>query len=286
MKKPEVFFIRGFDRSGTHWLEDLVNLHPDINCQGPFNLDIFFSGLKNFEKSNSCINTDGKPGYFNFLKKSIQIFTKEQIIKFCGTDYKLVGDCSAKAIGTQFIPRSKYIVVARDGRDVIVDKILHIIKSGAQSQDNIKLFKRIPSLQKKIELYRNDRDYFGKNKKELLNDKRLFLFIALMWKNHILSDYSIYQNHSLHQSRILWIQLEELQSDLENYLKSIYEFLNVDSTKGKTVDEFTLGSLQLLQPQGVWKEYFSEENLEWYDNNTQEAQKVVKFFTNSLEKKV
>lgn len=33
------FFVCGYMRSGTNWVENLLNLHPNIICQGEFHLD-------------------------------------------------------------------------------------------------------------------------------------------------------------------------------------------------------------------------------------------------------
>jgi len=157
---PEIFFLRGYQKSGVSWLEDILNLHPDINCQGPFHLEILMRGLKNFESNNNCITIDGNPGFSRYLRHSFRQFLLNQIIRFCGTEHKLIGDSTPVALGTLLIPDTKYIVISRDGRDVIVDHISYLIKTGAQNIKNIKGFEQIPSLHKKIALYQKDRSYF------------------------------------------------------------------------------------------------------------------------------
>ena len=54
----DVFLLRGFVRSGTNWMGRILNLHPDINCQGEFHLypfKHFYNDYRNQYGAGSCI---------------------------------------------------------------------------------------------------------------------------------------------------------------------------------------------------------------------------------------
>jgi len=41
-KNIQVVFLRAYQRSGTNWMGNLLNLHPDIVCKGEFHFKSFF----------------------------------------------------------------------------------------------------------------------------------------------------------------------------------------------------------------------------------------------------
>ena len=53
VQKKHLFFIMAVPKSGTTWLQHLINGHPQMSCSGEGNFNHFMDPLKDLLKSNT-----------------------------------------------------------------------------------------------------------------------------------------------------------------------------------------------------------------------------------------
>lgn len=146
-------FATGFDKSGTTWLMDILNLHPDITCRGSgqiFNLDkgIHFlsseGGYKSFVKDIVGARWFGMGGKVWFDEEAVvanfRDFVAASFERFNVKKSKYVGDKSTVqdvALIRKLYPNAKIICMIRDVRDVAVSFAFHFkrVKSNKFNDD-------------------------------------------------------------------------------------------------------------------------------------------------------
>lgn len=284
-KAPEVFFLRGYMRSGTNWLGRVLNLHPDINCQGEFHLEHFGQAKSKIDRSVSCFILEGKK---DALDGTYYKFIKTLVREFCGNEYKLVGDRTPVGLSTLFVPNSKYLLIHRDGRDVISSWFKHILKTVSKNKQSLKRYKGFtnhPEMIRKVKKTIANKNYFEFNKEELLDCESYFRLIASQWNTRVLNDLKmieIAKNKKELNIQILRIPYEKLHGNPEEERGKIYKFLGADPKLAKPLNKQTLPgfSTKIVKGQsrgvvGTWTSYFNETTARWFDEEAGEALKLL-----------
>ena len=177
-----IFFIVGYQKSGTTWLMKLLNSHPEILCQGegrPFGRDWRQEHLKKRRISypptslyNAILSSedlrywvqrsvwsrhdDTDKHLANLTGLAIEYFLTRQLLK---TGKSLVGDKTVLFSSdileeiSAICPRAKVIHIIRDGRDVAVSQTHH---GWNQAEDRGGTSKLTPERVAKREAYRKD----------------------------------------------------------------------------------------------------------------------------------
>ena len=142
----QMFFIGGVAKSGTTWLQILLDLHPNITCKGEGHFPNNFAPLlrRALDMHNEYISSKNAlifkeiPGYPRYteehflylLTSAITLLLHEQ------TEHKSVqaiGEktpdniCFLSLLDTLF-PSAKFILVVRDGRDSAVSGWFHNLR--------------------------------------------------------------------------------------------------------------------------------------------------------------
>jgi len=258
-RNTKPFYIRGFQRSGTNWACNLCNLHPDINCTGEFHLEELFEGFnKTINKQHGLLSRNSKSfsnQYYDFIENTVRHYSKNHI---------LCGDRTPTSLYSCYIPNRKYILIQRDGRDVLISWLYHLFridhKFGQYTEE------------KKL-LFQADKNYFENNKKELLNNHWVKK-IANNWNNRVLYDLKFIEevkSKSI-QAEVMFIKYEELLLDTERIRTEIYSFLECNPDKAKRLNKLTSPSFKKHNPNshyrfgksGRWKEYFTTPQLKLF----------------------
>ena len=263
----EIFFIRGHAKSGTNWLNRLVNLHPEINAKGEFHLENLFSGL---------ISTFESP--FGILKKNedqlldhFYTFVENLISHYCDS-FPMCGDRTPGPITDSYIPGRKCLYISRDGRDVLVSWTYHAFRKRLHSN---------PIMLEKQIFFDSDPNYFELNKHQLLDDKEYVTGFASKWNNFILRDLENMARADLGHLNLPYfhIRYEDLHQNLDYFLRKIFNFLGVDSSAVAQIpanlqpgfDKINNMSLYRRGEAGAWKEYFNSEQENWFTEMASEA---------------
>lgn len=289
MKLPEndkIFFILGYQRSGTTWIATLLNHHPEIHCDGEGH---FFCGDDNRLFLPEAL-TASKPfrlwatAHYNLWTKH-QSFEKDAVLyagaiartifsqamgnkKFVGDKSGLAGGRSVCSIYEMF-PGSKIIHIIRDPRDVAVSKCFHLWK-GVLDGGAV-----LPEEQEKIRKdYLNAPEQFGASGKSIFHPDFLQAF-AREWVEWIPAT----RKEGRQQFRDNYIEVfyENLSEDPIHALKSVLKFLGastgdailkhcVESSSfewqsGRKRGEVLAFSYFRKGIPGDWRNYFTEEYL-------------------------
>ena len=211
-----IFFIVGFGKSGTTWLQHALDGHPDISCRGEGH---FFSELlprvrdalvdysKNIAFRNSTMG-ETAAGYpllqekhLRFILASVMgLLLHEQT---GGRPVKWIGEKTPANIDfmvqirENFFPRAHFIHIIRDGRDATVSAWYHALK----------INERVT-----LDKHQNFQNFVG--------------FAAEHWQGKILKAREFAEAHP---AAYCEIRYERLHADFDGELAKVLEFLAVDA---------------------------------------------------------
>ncbi len=134
MLDKQIFFIVGCQKSGTTWIQKLLDGHPSIRCHGegyfgPLLMPIFQQAFQTYNQRQKA----GEPGRFTADEVNV-LFSAAIGLSFS----RWVGDQEVSAVGEKtpenalcmpqlahVFPNAKFIHIIRDGRDVCVSGWFH-----------------------------------------------------------------------------------------------------------------------------------------------------------------
>jgi Sulfotransferase domain len=213
LHSKQIFFIGGVAKSGTTWLQILLDLHPNISCKGEGHFPNRFAPLlrRVLDVHNECISKKnasifkeirGYPQYteehFLYLFTSaISLLLHEQVEH---KPAEAIGEktpdniCFFPLLGTIF-PRAKFIQIVRDGRDSAVSGWFHNLRVSPEwTRQNF------PSMEDYIKTY------------------------AKVWATQV-SESSKFGAQQ--PTRYLAVRYEDLGSDTAGTLEKTFRFLGV-----------------------------------------------------------
>ncbi|MGI8651133.1 MAG: sulfotransferase domain-containing protein [Rubrobacter sp.] len=146
-----VFFVAGNQKSGTTWLQKILDAHPEVLCQGegrPFGKRFNKSGKSGYPAASlyNALSTSKKLRVWisnsvwskrdnterhieNLSGLAIEYFLKDKLVKsgkkFVGDKTVLLGPDIMREVA-RLTPRAKVIHIVRDGRDVAVSTAHHV----------------------------------------------------------------------------------------------------------------------------------------------------------------
>lgn len=275
-KDPEIFFVRGFQRSGTNWISNLLNLHPDISCTGEFHLKHFYTAYRQM--------LDRKHGLLKqkpvILERYFEQFISQLIREHNKGKPKVVGDRTPMALNELLLPNKKYIHIYRDGRDILISWTYHLFRIDHKFGQ---------AMEYKKEIFKNDPNHFEIHKNELMNNHWVNK-IATSWNNRILLDHEVINNKEKHGIKVLSIKYEDLLQNTDTLRNQMYSFLGVPESKAKRLTSLTSPGFKEHNPNshyrkgesGRWLEYFTDEQLELFEQKTEKALQITgyKSYTN------
>lgn len=273
MQGSQVVFLRAHARSGTNWLCNLLNLHPDISCKGEFHFENLFEGFKQTQNAQFGLMKQ-EPA---MMRKQFYNMIERLVKQYCG-HAPICVDRTPRSISETFIPGRKYLYISRDGRDVLVSWCYHVLR--------LKLYGG--NWVKRNELFEKHPLYYENNKHKLLTEERFVRNIAKSWNSQIVKDVKFMKSADQGKRRFeyYWIRYEDLVQETDKYRKEIYEFMGADFKKAQPLDEITTAGFKRDQKvntkshyrkgkAGAWKEYFTNEQLQWFNEEAMQALKLL-----------
>lgn len=277
IKNSEIFFVRGFQRSGTNWVCNLLNLHPQIKCKGEFHFSNICEEVHALQnKKYGLLSSKPKILQDNF-SKFIELTIKEHCEHF-----PLCGDRTPEALKATIIPHKKYILIQRDGRDCTVSWAYHLLRMEHKLGKGMKIRKQI---------FEEDSNYFEVNKKELLPNTFVKQF-ARKWNKRILSDQESIKL-SLEKKlaiEVYPIQYEQLLKSTDLIRHELYSFLGVHSNLAKKLNNRTSPGFKSKNTKshyrsgtsGTWKDYFTDTQTEIFESEAKEGLDLLNYKRYSL----
>jgi hypothetical protein len=256
-----VFFVVGAGKSGTGWLQQMLNSHPEILCRGEGR---FFGRDKRNEKlidakagnkfvqrqvsPSSLYNAIAESEYLRLwiersvwsnkrdLDEHLNSLTRLAIDHFlmsrlARTDKRLVGDKTpffgpenVKEIATIY-PEAKVIHIIRDGRDRVVSRMHH---SWNKSTDQGGVIELMPDEIAKREAFYRDRQAFLDSGEGIFVEERL-RDMAAKWRVSIGA--AIHHGRDLLGNNYAEVRYEDLLEKPAEELERLFEFLGADTSE-------------------------------------------------------
>ena len=237
---PPKFFIVGQAKSGTSWLMNLLNAHPEIFCRGegkifgkssPRSLHGALSRseqLQTWLGRNPWTWQDDDPDLEEILGVVADYLMTKKLAK---TRKRIVGDktplLSTEVVGevSKIMPGAKVIHIIRDGRDVAVSTVHHRWNHATDQGGPIPLS---PEQTEKREAYRADPSAFGAGKQSIFSEGQASE-MARNWNGFVKRAVEDGQNllgEDYHQ-----IRYEDLLTSPVEEARRILRFLDADASE-------------------------------------------------------
>lgn len=273
-KTPEVFFIRGFAKSGTNWLCNLLNQHPKLTCKGEFHFESLFEGYSHFKKGRwSILNRR------EFPKIRDAIFARmieQLVVEVCGRS-PVCGNRTPGTIRSTFLPGVKHVYLTRDGRDVLVSWVYHSFNRNLSES----------KLQGKYQQFLLNPHHFEENKHELLSCESVVRNFAARWNKAIVDDFEMLRLADEQEINLpyTWVRYEDLHANTLQLREDVLSFLGLNPKQACALEPHTQPGFdgRTNDPQaffrrgatGAWSEYFTDEQLHWFEDEAKEALELV-----------
>lgn len=218
----DLVFLRGHAKSGTNWVCNILNDHPDVECLGEFHFHYLYAGFKKTLGARWGL-LKRKPEMFNehfrkFLFETVKLYAESK-------DKKIYVDRSPIRIDKCYFPNIKYIYIKRDARDVLVSYTYHSMRF-----NNFKY----SYIRKISKLYREDADIFEKHPELLLQNNNYVKNVVRRWAEFVKSDeIAISEN----PNQYYCISYEDLHQDFESIRDGMYSFLGLDISTAQSISE-------------------------------------------------
>lgn len=268
----KIFFLCGHPRSGTHWMDTVLNRHPRIMIHGEYR----FEALRRA--------TDDLTGKF-WHAAFIEPMKSEAERCFRDSVRRIVGASSVRKPGAEWLgdrtPRviepylagAPHFLIIRDPRDVLVSWAHLEIKNAAH---HYTMGGFSAELGPHREAFLADPDYFKKNPQHLLGCRRWLRQLASRWRQHVRLDLDIIRRVDAGElpSRIHVVRYERIYTDPEGERRRMYEFLGVPPEEAGELTEETRSKPGHAKEDphnfyrkgkvGDWEKYFTPDVRAWY----------------------
>lgn len=234
-KVLHLFQLRGHMRSGTHWVANLLNLHPHVDVKGEYNLLPLLNGIDATLKSK--VNVIHKYPYFgDILKKGIgdaiaRMMCEARFVKPVKRDARWLGDRSPHSLLPYIFEEFPTIFILRDGRDVVVSVIFHMLRTCKVGEACAlhrwygKSNATLAEFESKQAKYHLHKDHFIHHPQELItqDDEEWVRGIARSWAR-LYEDYA--KVAKINPSNVMVIKYEDLHANATDGRDRMYRFLS------------------------------------------------------------
>lgn len=272
------FFVTGCYKSGTNWVQNLLNLHPLVNCKGEFHFEAIWSGFEDFTTRPWFLAS--RPRLKEIATDSMQDLVRR--LMYAKTRDKpsarWLGDRTPRKL-VEFLPGSPMFNIIRDGRDVMVSWNFHHLRAKAPDR----VWVGVRSLAERLlPEFRADPASFDQRGKGFLYNEAWFRSHAKYWANAVLHDLKAAPLLVAGGTPVLQLRYENLHSDLPAWNARLLRHLGLDPSQAEppSTQTRTLPGVQSPSPSqfmrkgvvGDWRNYFDEQLEEWF---RQEAGEVL-----------
>ena len=271
------FAFRGFMKSGTNWVSQLLNLHPDISCVGELHLQSIYETvqadmrkLSIMENRQLLKNDHGTTlGHGSQVRRvvraNLQAMLRQTLMDLADPQATVIGERTPHTLQPLIIKGAPQITLIRDARDVLISRFFHLYNFPQVSR----VFQRFPELQPRLEAFQANRWYFRENPEQLLATEEMVRESMRWWREHLESDRRTQATHPA--LRVLTMKYEETHANVELCCRQMYEFLDVDPQLAEPVPDSLKPGLKHERPTefnrkgqvGDWRNYIFDDAKQW-----------------------
>jgi hypothetical protein len=279
----EFFFVRGHPRSGTNWVGALLNLHPAVNCWGEFHFEDIrnsIDGLQNIPwqiTAREPLKSELDRCFEDLVRRSILTLRSRK------PGAKLIGDRTPRGLRV-FLQGAPYILLVRDGRDVLVSWTYHILRQKPHALDVLVPADIRPGFQRLYDRFHADHMHFTKRPEELLSDEGWVRMVSKRWGDWMRIDLAaaerIKASEPGYRARLLQVKYEDLHRDAEAGRRAMYEFLGLRASDAAAIsaESRTAAGFEREDPNsfwrhgqvGDWKQYTNDRFKQWFKESAGE----------------
>lgn len=275
--RHKFFFVVGHPKSGTTWAGALLNLHPQVNCMGEFHFESVRAGVEHF--TGNFWHVGAKDPV-----RSIAWDCFEHLVRSCmlaashaKPNSLWIGDRTPRPL-TVLIPDAPNFVMVRDGRDVLISWIYHLLRIAAASPDLQR-----PLLGELLAKYKTDANYFKDHPEELLSQEKLVRQTARVWAERINGDNEMIEKMRNGEApgRAMTVKYEDLHADLEATRAEMYRFLGLNPANAvaPSAENFTSAGFEKEDPKSFyragrvsdWMKYSNDDFKTWFKEEAGQA---------------
>jgi len=283
------FFVCGHPRSGTHWVSALLNLHPRIYCDGEFHFHLLRNGMDAFESqawyvaSREPVRAEAEAAFRDLVLRCLAAQARRPDSADGAVGGPLgggkrgaihVGDHTPRMLRVIIPPpEGRYIVIFRDGRDVLVSWTFHLLKT---SRPDIMHADVRPIFERSLAGLGDSADSARAAAAALLGDRAWIEHFAAAWSDHTAHDLATLARleGEGRGDSLLRIDYETLHADTERERARLYSFLGADPSEAAPLsrENNTAAGFGRDAPRaffrkgevGDWRNYLTDESHGWF----------------------
>ena len=269
--------MRGHPRSGTNWVSNLLNLHPQVCCTGEFHFETIYNAVnRTMEVPWHLV---GKQPVRGVLESAFQDLIRRCIVSACGEQ-----GCRALWLGDRtpsdllyWMPDARYIWVLRDGRDVAVSWTFHQLRKGPKVIELSIPPHASEGLLGLSQRFLDDPTMFDRHPELLLADEAWVRHFAGTWDRRLRSDSGTARPmvRAYRPCSVMQVRYEELHARTAEYHQALLRFLDLDPQDAEPISEasHTIAGYRAPNPlsyrrkgvAGDWPKYFTSQTTKWFD---------------------
>ncbi len=267
LSEKKFFALRGFMKSGTNWVGNLLNLHPNISCVGEFHWQTYLEAYR-----LSCRNLPAlkSSSIQTLLRDELELVFKRCLAAAADDSAKLIGDRTPHTMTPIVLRGCPHVCLIRDGRDVLVSRIFHLYNNPQVHQ----VFKRFDDMRARFEKFRENPWYFRDHPDELLGNETVVRESMRWWTEHLKADQrTVTENPGL---PVLQVRYEDFHADVRSTCRRVFEFLGVAAEESPPIHEHEhlVPGLPEERPNefnrkgivGDWENYVTDSARRWIDD--------------------
>jgi len=275
-RRHHIFFLCGHPRSGTHWMDNVLNRHPRVLIDGEYR----FESLR-----RAYDDITGKFWHAAFkepMRSEAERCFEDAVCRIVGSSSQRkpgatwLGDRTPRSLNV-FLKGAPHFLIIRDPRDVLVSWTHQELKNAGHhyTTGNFE-----PELGKYREEFLNDPTFFKKNPEALLSNERWVKTLAGRWRNHLRLDLAMLMKIDAGElnngvpARVHVVRYEMIHSDPEGERRRMYAFLGLNESEAEPLTEESRSKpgLKAEDPHhiyrkgqvGDWEKHFTPDVRLWF----------------------
>ncbi|MFC7338095.1 sulfotransferase domain-containing protein [Haloferula chungangensis] len=233
--------IRGFPKSGTNWVGNLLRLHPDVYVSGEWAFGGIAEALN--ERTKLYWTESHNPSLKGvFEREQRKLFKKHYLLQFAlggGAGCpKWICDQTPAPVYPEVIPGAPVIYVVRNIRDIAVSRAFHLLR-----HDGDWGIKEYPVMRELYQKYHGKLEMLEGHPQLLLSDFDWVEDTVRTWAERVrldvsgnLEDSTYLTSDDRNDARLHIVKYEDLHADIEGARSKMYEFLELDPARAAELD--------------------------------------------------
>jgi hypothetical protein len=271
------FFITGCSKSGTHWVQNLLNLHPAVCVKGEFHFEHLREGFGRMVEHHYYVAARKHLRPIADLSYEAMV---RRLMYAAAQDKRgaaWIGDRSPRAI-EEVLPGAPIVNIRRDGRDVMVSWNFHHMRVERTEYVDQTVQGSVAAVA--VEFKASPEKFYSPGT-GLLADETWFRRQARVWRAAVEQELEAGPRLRERGTPVLQVKYEDLHADVRAGRRGLYAFLGLDdgpageiSKESRTAPGFE-GSTHLefyrKGATGEWRELFTEAQKRWFKEEAGET---------------